>query len=381
MTPTAGPATPHDRPLADRINWLMALSREHSRQFCSPENHLARQRYLAEHDTRIIALKCMDGRIHLPWVTRTPLGIIRPFRNLGGIFNLGWPYLGDLLADTVQEAVSQGHRVLIIITYHFSRGERSRGCAGFNCDREAAMDHAWQIRDQVRTLFGEAHQTVYPLVCGFETDDDALILHSADGRALDLSAPDLPQQHGDIAAEHETALESTLRNLFPDMPPPVLRDLLPLVRGNLAHIGDMRNTRRELDIEHREWVICVGRGFDFLHIPNQALIIGPYSPDLADPIRKAATIISANMAAGRIPDDGFLLLSSVPYLQPGPQQARAVLKARFLSEFAADVINREFPALADRMVILTAVLNWQERRLQLLETPGETPGAHGEFAG
>jgi len=57
-------------------------------------------------------------------------------------------------------------------------------------------------------------------------------------------------------------------------------------------------------------MICLGRGFDFLHTPNLALIIGPYSPDLADPLRKAAAIIEANMQAGRIPNDGFLLLVS-----------------------------------------------------------------------
>ena len=48
-------------------------------------------------------------------------------------------------------------------------------------------------------------------------------------------------------------------------------------------------------------MICLGRGFDFLHTPNLALIIGPYSPDLADPLRKAAGIIQSNMEAGRIP--------------------------------------------------------------------------------
>jgi hypothetical protein len=78
----------------------------------------------------------------------------------------------------------------------------------------------------------------------------------------------------------------------------------------------------ELDIEHREWVICLGRGFDWLHMPNQALIIGPYSPDLADPVRNAAGILQSNMAAGRIPSDGFLLLASVPFAEIGVDRAR-----------------------------------------------------------
>lgn len=346
----------HSQPINDRIDWLMELSLSHSASFCSPENHLARQRYLAEHNTLIIAMKCMDGRIHLPYVTRTPLGIIHPFRNLGGIFDLGWPYLGDMLADTVQEAVSAGRRVLIIITYHYSKDAKERGCAGFNCDQEAARAHAFSIRYQLEALFGSGHQTVYPLVCGFETDEDALILHGRDNQALDLAA---------VAPAEATEIGSRIASLYPDMPVSVQRDLLPLVQGNIRHITDIRKSDRELDIEHREWVICIGRGFDFLHVPNVALIIGPYSPDLSHPIRQAAGIIRANMDSGRIPDDGFLLLSSAPYQEPGTQKARATLKSAFLSGFAANVIEQDFPELAERMVTRSAILNWPERRLEV----------------
>lgn len=352
----------HSRPINERIDWLMELSRKHSASFCSAENHLARQRYLAEHNTLIIAMKCMDGRIHLPYVTQTPLGIIHPFRNLGGIFDLGWPYLGDMLADTVQEAVSAGRRVLIIITYHYSKGARERGCAGFNCNRDAARAHAFSIRRQVEVLFGSGHQTVYPLVCGFETDEDALILHGRDDQSLDLST---------ITPAEAEGISSRLAALYPDMPIPVQRDLLPLVHGNIQHITEIRMSDRELNIEHREWVICVGRGFDFLHVPNVALIIGPYSPDLSHPIRQAAGIIRANMESGRIPDDGFLLLSSAPYLEPGTQKARATLKSAFLSEFAANVIEQDFPELAERMVTRSAILNWPERRLEVQPSSSE----------
>ncbi len=129
-----------------------------------------------------------------------------------------------------------------------------------------------------------------------------------------------------------------------------------------------RRVRHErwLDIEHREWVICVGRGFDFLHTPNLALIIGPYSPDLADPLRKAAGIIQGNMEAGRIPSDGFLLLASVLYGEIGVDRARAEMKARFLSHFAAGVVSEEFPELAGRMTTRTAILDWRSRSLELI---------------
>jgi hypothetical protein len=113
-------------------------------------------------------------------------------------------------------------------------------------------------------------------------------------------------------------------------------------------------------------VICVGRGFDFLHMPNLALIVGPYSPNLDDPIDRAAGIIAVNMRTGRIPDDGFLLLASVPYYEVGVDRARAELKSRFLSKFAADVIYAKHPQLAHKMHMRIAVLDWRSRKLEII---------------
>lgn len=351
------PTNVHGSPIQNRIDWLMALSRSHSAQFCDTENSLLRQRYLAEHPTCIVVLKCMDGRIHLPYATKTPLGIIRPFRNLGGIFDLGWPYLGDLLDHQVMDAIKQGQRALIMITYHFSKGERARGCAGFNCDKDAAIDHAQAIKAQVETIFGTEHKSVYPLVCGFETDEDALILHNSQSKQLRLA---------ELQLAHLVSLPQTLADFFPDMPTQVLHDLLPLVQGNIEHIDEIRHLQRQLNIEHREWIMCVGRGFDFLHVPNIALIIGPFSPNLSEPIAQAAGIIQSNMAEGRIPDDGFLLLSSAPFDEVGPDKSRAELKAHFMARFAANVILEAQPSLAEKMLVRTATLHWPTRRLDII---------------
>jgi hypothetical protein len=350
----------HQQPIGERIDWVFNLAQRYSAAFCSPESFLSRERYQALHPTAIAVMKCMDGRINIPVATRTPPGIIQPFRNLGGMFDLGWPHLGEVLAQYVQRMVRNGRRVLILITYHFSRGDVHRGCSGFGCDAEAAIAHTRQIRSQIEAIFGSAHDSVYPLICGFETDEDALLLHSADGRILDLST--------DLTVD-ELGAELSVR--FNDMPNEMRHDLLPLLAGNLAHIRKLSRERRSLVVEHREWMICLGQGFDFLHTPNLALIIGPYSPNLADPIRKAAAIIEGNMAAGRIPGDGFLLLASAPYDEIGVDRARAVMKSNFLSLFATEVIEREFPDLAGKMIRRIAVLDWNSRRLESLpETNG-----------
>lgn len=347
----------HSQPIARRIEWLFDIAARHSADFSSPESYLARKRYLAEHPTDIMVMKCMDGRINIPVATNTPKGIIRPVRNLGGMFNLGWPHLGETVANHVQDVVDAGRRMLNIITYHYSKGDPSRGCAGFNFDTAAARAHTYEIRAQVEHVFGLDHGTVYPLVCGFETDEDALVLHGSNGDVLNVA---------ELGPQDSDGLHLRLAVLYPDMPRQMREDMIPLILGNIDHIAEVRQTERSLDIEHREWMICIGRGFDWLHIPNLALIIGPYSPDLADPIRKAAGIIQSNMANGRIPDDGFLLLASAPYDEIGVDRARAGLKAHFMRQFAADVIRREFPHLAGKLHERAAVLDWRSRSLEAI---------------
>ena len=91
----------HRKPIAERIDWLFELAHRHGKTFRSPEAWLARERYLSEHPTAIAALKCMDGRINIPVATNTPTGILMPFRNLGGMFDLGWPHLGEVLSHHV----------------------------------------------------------------------------------------------------------------------------------------------------------------------------------------------------------------------------------------------------------------------------------------
>ncbi len=347
----------HTHPITERIDWLFDLADRHAIEFGNPEAWLARKRYMAAHPTAILVFKCMDGRINIPIATNTPTGIIQPFRNLGGMFNLGWPHLGETVTDAVARVVGSGRRSLMMITYHYSRGSEHRGCAGFNYCTADARAHSFEIKAQVETLFGREHNTVYPLICGFETDEDAIILHGTNGELLNMA---------ELTPAERDELMPRLVQLFPDMPAQVRADLLPLLLGNLDHIAELRQTERRLELEHGEWMICIGRGFDWLHMPNKALIIGPYSPDLADPIRKAAGIIQSNMQAGRIPDDGFLLLASAPYDEIGVDRARAELKARFMSDFAASVISTERPALAARMARRTCVLNWGSRVLTVI---------------
>ena len=89
-------------PIQQRIDWLMDHAHRYAVVYQSPESFLARDLYNAKHNTALLALKCMDGRLNLPVATNTPSGIIQPFRNLGGRFDLGWPHFGEVITGQVQ---------------------------------------------------------------------------------------------------------------------------------------------------------------------------------------------------------------------------------------------------------------------------------------
>lgn len=343
--------------IQERIDWVIRRARCQSVDFKCAGSWLDRSSYMAHHPTAIAAFMCMDGRVNVPLVTNTPRGIIQPFRNLGGRFDLGWPHLGHVVAETVADTLKQGHNLLALVTYHYSKGDSHRGCAGFSYDTAAARAHAHQTVAQMDLFFGERHGVVFPLVCGLETDEDALVLHGRDDQTLDLST---------VQSADDESLSIKLANLYPDMPDQMLKDLLPLAKKNVAHIAEIRGMNRGKDIEHCEWMICVGRGFDWLQMPNLALIIGPYSPDLADPIVKAAGIIEGNMKAGRVPDDGLLVLSDAPYRDIGLDRTRAEAESSFLSKFAADVIRSKFPGLAQKIHVRSAVIESHSREVEII---------------
>lgn len=348
----------HGLSIQSRIDWVFRRAGEHSRIFQSPEAWQDRKQYIEKHPTAIVAFSCMDGRVNIPVVTKTPQGVISPFRNLGGRFDMGWPHLNEMVTEEIRHVLSEGRHTLALLTYHFSKGDPHRGCAGFDYDTDAACAHTFALKRQLEFIFGADHALVYPVVCGFETDEDALLLHGHDGEILDLST---------LSPSEQDRLPILLSGLYPDMPELMRSDFVPLLADNISHIAEVKGMDRHLNIAHSEWMICIGRGFDWLRTPKVALIIGPYSPNLTVPIRKAAEIIETNMRSGNIPEDGFLLFSEKTYNQFGIDRCRAIVKSKFLSEFAARLIRVEFPWLAERMSVRTTVLAWQTRALELID--------------
>ena len=365
MTKKASKKIAPKKRLVSLTDMLISRNKEQSAIFASPDAALWRRKYRAEHPTEIAAFKCMDGRLNLPVMTETPPGIIVPFRNLGGQFDLGWPFLGSEVRTWVDYAISRGRSAIPLVTYHFSKGDVHRGCKGFSYDTKAAKAFTENLRKQFEKVFGKSHLVVYPVQVSIETDEDALIFHGEKhGEILDLSlvAPMI-----DIEV-----LRLSLERLYPTMPRPMVNDLLPIAMGNIRHIKEVRESARPIEqIDHQEQVLAIGRGFDWLHLPNKALIVGPYSPDLSKPIGIAAGLLLDNIQKKRVPaSEGVVVMSAAGYRdEAGPERLMAEEKARSLARLTLEVIHDKVPELAKYMKLIVGVTNLNTRKYTEIDMP------------
>lgn len=345
----------------NEIDDLLALNRRHSELFRSAGQSDERRFYRVEYPTEIGVSKCMDGRMNGPVLTETAMGIMQPWRNIGGKFDLSWPLYQESILAWHDYAISQKRRCLKLVTYHFSRGERERGCRGFNFDRQAAQEYTGNLKSQFDKDFGRT--VLYAVHCGVETDLESWILHGDNGEIVDLA---------DVPESSEVNIRDMLRRLFPDMHEQIVRDFIPLIRGNIRHITKIRADKHRnlaVDAEHKEWVLAFGRGFDWLHEINMALIVGPFDPNRYNVIKEAAKLIYENQESGRTNGHEIVLLSSAFYRdESGPERNLKIRKARGLEEEALYAIQEAVPDLLPHLQILTGVVNINTRVMEVLHT-------------
>ncbi len=345
--------------------FMLERNANQSRSFTDPAAQLKRRLYRAQHPTEILVLKCMDGRLNISLYTETPPGILQPFRNIGGKFDLGWPFFQELIRDGVNFPIAKGRECLVISSYHFSKGDHHRGCAGFGYDTEAAKAEAFKIQEQFCQAAGGSSvmsPAAFALAIGIETDEESLIFHGAQGKELRVAELD--------GATSEMDIRILLEDLYPTMSAVMLNDVIPLVAGNMRHVEKVRQSGKEpVDFEHREQVIAVGRGFDWLHLPNTALIIGPYSLAWPDNVKVAGTIVKGNLDAGRIPkESGVLLLVSALHRTEEGAFGAALKKekVRYMLDESVRALKEGVPELMPHVRILSGVVNADTRKLELL---------------
>ena len=331
---------------------ILAMNAERSRLF--QETNHERRNYRREHPIEIAVTMCMDGRVNLTVVCELPVGIISPFRNIGGRYDLGWPLLRHSFNELECYAYKKRRPMLLIITYHWSKGDEHRGCAGFKYNKANAIAFMKEFKAQVDHCYGSR---VHTILMGLETDSDALMVHGDNGRVLDMS-----EKNGVSVSD----LQGDLAALFPLMPEQVRMDVASLLFGNTKHIAKVRAERRRLnEFKHNERVLAIGQGFDWLRNDNFALIIGPCDPVLDQPIVIATTIIHRNWKEKRIPEGGVLLVST-PF-RKWEDRSGAVEQSRYLVNLAMRCIAEQVPDMANFFEPLVGVLDLETRAFEAIE--------------
>ena len=231
-----------------------------------------------------------------------------------------------------------------------------RSCAGFNYDCEESKRSTANFRDQIRRIYGMENQVVFPVLIGIETDKDALILHGDNGEIVDMSTLKKMSNEGLIEIIHR---------LFPNMPERIVLDFLPIIAGNLNQIGETKKQKMEAQLAHGEWVLAVGKGFDWLHTPNMAMIVGPYDPNIGEPIKTAAGIIKSNWESGRI-KKGVVVLASALY-GDAADRAKTQERAIFMKKLSEDIIAKNYPEMMKYMNSMAVVVNSSTMKMEVIE--------------
>ncbi|MCX6752730.1 MAG: hypothetical protein NTW62_00030 [Candidatus Nomurabacteria bacterium] len=289
-----------------------------------------RKAYREMFPTEIASLECMDGRVDVTYITKTPIGIIQVYSEGGGQFDFGWFSFGWLIRRWVKYSLKKKRNKIILCSYHFSKGDKHRCCAWFKYDTEAAKKHQQYLVSQFKSAFKKNHE-VYPIMIGVDTDTDGIIVHGIDGKILDLR---------EFNSDKKELLIG-IKELFPQMTDCVIKDFAQLLLGNIQHIKEVKELNRPIQsIDHQEQFLFLGRGFEWFNLLNKALEVGPYNPDLSKPIIVAAKVLLQNIQKGRIPaEEGILLVTSAVYgTDDNTEYHHGLAKARFLAKFAKEVI-------------------------------------------
>lgn len=332
---------------------IVKINAEQSDRYVADE--AARLRYWAKHPTFFACVKCMDGRVLFPTMTKTPVGIVKPFRAIGGKFSVWWPSFLGRVRHWVEKAISRGSRSFIFVTYHFSASDPHLGCAGWKYDTASARAHAERLRDDLEFVFGEQLTAV---VAGIETDRDILTLHGPNG---DVSGEAL-------IGKTEEAIRQALTAAFPNMDPQTAADLVPFLMGNAVRVDELTKDPRDLTEKgHNERIIAVGQGFDWLANENLALIINDADPNLAESIRVGASLIQKNLASAPVEDDATIF-TCIPYREAGLDYRQAVARAKGLGAFAAEIVKESHPDLfgSGRLHSLSAVMWEPNKRIEIV---------------
>ncbi len=343
------------------VDWLIALNDMRSRTFV--KDRPARQAWRESRKIEIAWFGCMDGRFHPPTITGTHLGIWSIWQNIGGKFDLAkWPRFQNSFEKFWWCSKRNDRLMLVIITYHFSRSDNARlGCKGHGFDLARAQASSRALKSQFEHVFKD-EPTTYVISVGIDTDGDSMVFHGQNGEIDIATAND----------RSESFFRDEFKRIDPSMPDGFLPHVVEIAMLNGRHVTQVSNGQRPIkDIEHGEWVLAVGQGFDWLHTLNTAIIIGPFDPQFSRWVRIGARILDGN--SEREDFDwrrGLVLMASAQFNpdQGSVGQRLAEFKARQLADQAVTAIKNSMPHLLEHLQRVTGTVDMGTRKFHILDS-------------
>jgi hypothetical protein len=95
-----------------------------------------------------------------------------------------------------------------------------------------------------------------------------------------------------------------------------------------------------------------------------ALIVGPYDPNIGEPISTAASIIKSNLDEKRA-KRGFVLLSSAIYAD-SLDKKRTIERTRFMNQLSQDIIAKQYPEMISHMHSMATILHLETMEMEVV---------------
>lgn len=318
-----------------------------------------RKKLREEHPTVLAAGKCMDGRVNLALAAGYPLGVITPYRSLGGGFTLDQPFYAAQLKALVERARAEGRQVAYLSAYHYSSTQPALGCKGFSFDTGKARAHIERLAGQISSIWAPHCQA---MAVGLETDREELVFHGKH----DIRSSQFFDRAGNADLDY---IATELRRAFPAMSRQMAFDLAALLHGNVLRTRELtERPKPPIDLDHRERIMAVGRGFDYLTyvLPNGVIVVNDYM-GMIEAIGKQAGILLENLQ--RNPQASGLLMVCIPFDDPdSPDYRLAKIASEELYGRVLGLLRGTHPELLDLQQVkhLVVVKHTRTKQIEVL---------------
>ncbi len=294
-----------------------------------------RNEYWGRHPTRILMTRCMDGRLNVPEITGTPLGLIEEMCAFGGRFRTSWTGFMDEITDWIRRTNCAGFPNLFLMTGHFDgRDNKSLGCRGFNHSYSETRNH---MLDTVGRIQRAWQSQLCAIAAMIDTNNDEITLCGAPDADHTVTGSEC------IGLDKEE-IRGRIQRRFPHMRREIVADLAKIMQNNAVRVDQFLENPRSVpfDLDHQERVIWIG-GMSGWIPRNLALAIHPSDTNIGGTIRDMARIIQSNIR-GAGPDEQILVVTCHTFDDATEERGRAE-EETFAKLEHADNVLKEFDAL------------------------------------